>query len=319
MGFCRISGPSPSLETLTLRHFPPEPLLVGIPIDCPTIRSLAIGFSGQFYFWWRDLQPLGCFDSLISRFSFPNLENLKIVGGFTGSVEEHRSITVPDKGEAPVPTPAHATLGCFSRGITSLQLIHTAGNRCLLQHGGDLAWPALRSLTVETPNGLAKSNCLTSFLAIRASLGVPISELRVYPSLGSLALPVDSPPKPLWLCDAPSPALMDGTAGNGFYIDENDARRRHFEHVQPPEVLETWWYTELYERDRDADEWALDEIAEAFQMAGELVRAKGIWRELRREKRLDLKMVRRAAEHRSKIVRSSKRQRSEIREDFYLR
>ncbi|KAJ6479971.1 hypothetical protein C8R47DRAFT_1136529 [Mycena vitilis] len=336
-GFRLIMGPSSPLETLILRGFVPKALPVGIPIDCPTIRSLAISFAMPFYCRrWPHLR-LGGFDSFTNRFSLPNLEYLEILGGFTGSIAEQCSIAVPEVWQAPLfphlrtlrleevgfSPNGLAFIQSFSCGITALQLVYTTGNRCLLEQHEDTAWPALRSLTVETPNGVSDPNCLELFVAMRASLGEPrrISELKVFPAPGGITLPVDSPPEIRWLCDGPSPALMDGTAGNGFYIDEYDARIKDFEHVEPPEDLDSWsWYFDWnHESNWEADERRLqEEIAETFKMAGELVRASGIRRKLRRERRGDHKMVRRGAGRSSRITRL-KRRCADVREDFFFR
>ncbi|KAJ6516819.1 hypothetical protein C8R47DRAFT_1063479 [Mycena vitilis] len=80
---------------------------------------------------------------------------------------------------------------------------------------------------------------LMSFIAMRASLGAQgrrISELTLSPSPGDIALPIDSPPEIRWLCDGPSPALLDDAAGVGFYFVESDMRVRDFE----PKVVRGW-------------------------------------------------------------------------------
>ncbi|KAJ6505807.1 hypothetical protein C8R47DRAFT_1102478 [Mycena vitilis] len=338
-GFRRILGPSSPLETLILRNFLPKVLPVGIPIDCPTIRSLAISFFEPFYHRTSSNRSLGGLDSLTDGFSFPNLDYLEILGGFTGSVAEQRSITIPEEWEAPIfphlrtlhledvgfSPKGLAFIQSFSCGITALQLVYTTGNHCLLeQHGEDTAWPALRSLTVETSNEVSEPNWLESFFSLRASLGARISQLRVFghPSLGSIALPVDLPADICWLCDEPSPTLMDGVAGNGFYIDEYDSRRKDFEHVEPPEEPIPWWCWDYWEIEwarecywEDNQRRLEEEVAEA--LAGDVVRAKGIRRDLRRARRRELKMIRRGAARSSRISRCGRR-RANVCEDFFF-
>jgi hypothetical protein len=66
----------------------------------------------------------------------------------------------------------------------------------------------------------------------------------------------------------------------------------------------------LLEREVEVDK----EIAEAFKMSGELVRTKGVLKELRKKRRRNWKVDRRLNVER----RSSRRQRCDITEDFYF-
>ncbi|KAJ7640354.1 hypothetical protein DFH06DRAFT_1334718 [Mycena polygramma] len=253
--FHRILGPSSPLQTLVIRNLLPNPegLPEIEPIVSPAIRALAISLCAPFYAesCW-DYPTLGGFDSFANRFSFPNLEHLEFLGGFTGSDDEQSNIAVPEEWEAPLfphlrtlrledvgfSADGLAFIQSLSRGITALQLIYTTGNHCLLeQHNEDTSWPALRSVTVETLDGVSDPEWLVSFIAMRASLGAHrrISELTLSPSPGDIALPIDSPPEIRWLCDGPSPALLDNAAGDGFYLDESDMRTRDFEPVVRPE------------------------------------------------------------------------------------
>ncbi|KAJ7922501.1 hypothetical protein B0H13DRAFT_2409473 [Mycena leptocephala] len=207
-----ILGPPSPLRTLVIRNFYPQLTPLTDPIEASTIQSLA---------------------TVTNTFSFPSLEYLEIVGGFTEGIAADRNITVPEEWEAPL-FPHLRTLRLedvgfsrkgltfiqsLSRGITALHLIYTTGNQHLLrERGGDVPWPALRALTVETQDiSTATPEWLALFIAKRASLG-HMADFGVDSPF--LARGVRR------LCDGPSPALMDGFLGYGFYVDEYDMRAK---------------------------------------------------------------------------------------------
>jgi hypothetical protein len=307
------------------------------PIEASTIQSLAVSFSRPFFYrrYYGD-DMLGGFETVTNTFSFPSLEYLEIVGGFTEGIAADRNITVPEEWEAPLFPHLHtlrledvgfgrkglAFIQSLSRGITSLQLIYTTGNQFLLQErGGDAPWPVLRALTVETLTqtqdiSTATPEWLALFITKRASLGPHgrILELTLPSWPEGVSFTIQSPPRVRRLCDGPSPALMDGVPGYGFYVDEYDMRAKDFEHVETPEWRPCgccWtWYENLLEWEVEVDK----EIAEAFKMSGELVRTKGVLKELRKKRRRNWKVDRRLNVER----RSSRRQRCDITEDFYF-
>ncbi|KAJ7623039.1 hypothetical protein DFH06DRAFT_1142825 [Mycena polygramma] len=201
--------------------------------------------------------------------SFANLEYLEILGGFTGSVAEQRSITVPEEWEAPLfphlQTLRLADVGfspnglafiqSFSRGITALQLVYTTGNRCLLQQHAS----RLKRLT-GCPIRIASR--------YSSQCGLLLTHVGVYRTL--LPRGVLHSPSTHRLKSGgsvmESRALMDGTAGNGFYIDEYDARRKDFEYVEPPKEPESWCWALEWDRpwNWDDDQRRLEETAEAL-------------------------------------------------------
>ncbi|KAF7338956.1 hypothetical protein MVEN_01971800 [Mycena venus] len=325
----RILSRSSPLKTLIIRDFYPASLPGAKHIEASTITSLAVSFSTPFYY--RHYQgTLGGFETLSDMFAFPNLEHLEIVGGFTEELCNSGSVTVPEEWEAPlfphlrtlrledVGFSPHglALIQSFSRGIADLRLIYTTGNHCLSeQYHGDTPWPALCSLTVETcDNRVADSKWLRLFLAKRASLGTHLT-LALSPWLAHIPLPTGLRPEIYWLYDGPSPALIDGigrTWNGDFYIDAYDMRPKDFEYVQRPEsppcccCLEWDRELEIDEDLRRVDE----EISEALKLSGELVRTRGMWRELRRRRYQHFKTEKR----RFRVGR--KRERCDLAEDF---
>ncbi|KAJ7856317.1 hypothetical protein B0H13DRAFT_1178165 [Mycena leptocephala] len=330
-----ILGPWSPLRTLIIRNFYPQLTPLADPIEASTIQSLAVSFSRPFFYRrYYEADMLGGFETFTNTFSFPSLEYLEIVGGFTGGIAADRNTTVPEEWEAPLFPHLHTLrledvgfgrkgltfIQSLSRGITALQLIYTTGNQFLLQeHGGDAPWPALRALTVETQTqdiSTVTPEWLALFIAKRASLGPHgrILELTLPSWPEGVSLTVQSPPRVRRLCDGPSPALMDGFPGYGFYVDEYDMRAKDFEHVETPERRSCSCYWTWYE---DLLDWEVEvnkEIAEAFEMSGELVRTKGVLKELKKKRRRNWKVDRRLNVER----RSSRRQRCDITEDFYF-
>jgi hypothetical protein len=330
-----ILGPSSPLRTLVIRNFYPQLPPLADPIEASTIQSLAVSFSTTVFYRHYSYDELGGFETFTNTFSFPSLEYLEIVGGFTGGIAQDRSITVLEEWEAPLfphlctlrledvgfSRKGLAFIQSLSRGITALQLIYTTGNQHLLEErGGDAPWPALRALTVETQIqdiSTATPKWLALFIAKRASLGPHgrILELTLPSWPEGVSLTVEWPPRVRRLCDGPSPAHMDGVPGHGFYVDEYDMRAKDFEHVETPEPQGCACCRSLYEDLLDWEGREVDkEVAEAFEMSGELVRTKGIWRELRKKRRRNWKVDRRLNVER----RSSRRQRCDITEDLYF-
>ncbi|KAJ6568801.1 hypothetical protein B0H19DRAFT_1133972 [Mycena capillaripes] len=316
----RILGALSPLKTLVIRRFHPRVAAMADPINAPTIRSLAISFSEPFYY----SQTEG-FDTVTNYFSFPNLEYLEIVGGFTGETVEDRSIAVSEHWEAPF-FPRLRTLRLedvgfsrnglafihsLSRNITALQLIYTEGNHHLLeQRDDDVAWPALRALTVETRDGSPNPQWLGLYLAIR-----PVLQLTIFPWPSDVTLPVDWAPEIHWFSEGPSVALMDGAVevGPKFYVNKYDMRPDDFEHVEVVSFDQYCCCMNDYLEDKVEEhlEELDDEIAEAFRVGGERIRAKGFWRNLRKECRRDF-VARGVKNKRSK----GRRQRCDIAEDF---
>ncbi|KAJ7447800.1 hypothetical protein B0H11DRAFT_1929549 [Mycena galericulata] len=295
-GLRRIFGPTSTLETMAVRNFYPRAAaMAGDPIDACTIRSFAISFAVPFYYTRiYDLYDLygggyGGFESLTNIFSLPNIEYLEILGGFTGSAAAARNIIVPEDWEAPLfphlltlrledvdfSRRGLAFIQSLSQNITTLHLIHTAGNHHLL--AGNAQWPDLRALVVETQDDSGDPTWLVSFISMRAAIGATITELTI--PLGCWSEDEDAAylvPRIRWQSDGPSPALMDGLPGHAFYIDEFDMRGAAFEHVEAPCSYDDYcseeWSTFFYVL---ADGERLDaEIAEDFKMARARVRAK---------------------------------------------
>ncbi|KAJ7239685.1 hypothetical protein C8J57DRAFT_1528027 [Mycena rebaudengoi] len=207
-----------------------------------------------------------------------------------------------------------AFLQCLSRNITSLQLIYTEGDSHLFQQRGDkAAWSALRALTVETWDGSPNPRWLGQFLAMR-----PILELTIPRWPSGVTLPAKLPPRLHWLNEGPSPALMDGADfGSKFYIDDYDMRAKDF--VEVRELEDDLYYHESWEwRMWQVDSMVADdfeeldaEIAQVFGISAELLRAKGLWRELRKQRRRDFKV------HCERTRRQrSVRRRWDVGEDF---
>ncbi|KAF7340354.1 hypothetical protein MVEN_01954600 [Mycena venus] len=311
-GFRQLFGPSSSLTTLIIRNFPPQYMDNIDPNDCSTIRSFSVSFSKPFYFRpnTSNNAVFGGFETLTDVFSLPNIEHLEILGGFSGGRIEDRHVQVLDEWEAPLfpylqtlrledvsfSRTGFAFIQHFSRNITALQLIYTTRNHNLLTDPE--AWPALRALTIETRVVVAPS-WLVPFVTTRSELGHPLSQLTLPLWEGDMALSLAEcrpPPAIHHQRTGPSPALMDGIYGTGFYIDEYDMRPTDFVHVPYPKVRKCrcceidwsaypeWW---MFETDIERLE---EELAADFKAEGEVVRAKGIWRELRRERRRERKV-----------------------------
>ncbi|KAJ7206899.1 hypothetical protein GGX14DRAFT_567987 [Mycena pura] len=325
--FCQIFGPSSPLKTLVIRRFSPESLPVAQHIEASTVISLAVSFSGPFY----------SFETLTDMFTFPNLETLEIVGGFTVQFCNYSGVTVPEEWEAPL-FPHLRTLRLedlgfslcglshiqsFSRGITDIELVNTTGNHCISeQYSGGCIWPALRALTLDLTletcaEEVAESRWLGPFLAKRASLGADrcILKLKLSPWVAHIALPAEFHPEIHWLCDGPPPGLMDGNTGHDFYIDDYTMRTQDFEPVNPPyppKCCDDFDHYSSYAIDVDEHLRQVDnEIADTFKVTCELVRTKGVWRELRKKMRRGFK-----AERKFKMGR--KRGWRDLMEDFCL-
>jgi hypothetical protein len=119
---------------------------------------------------------------------------------------------------------------------------------------------------------------------------------------------------------------MDGADfGSKFYIDDYDMRPRDFVELEVPEP--DWLLDDPYsDEPLEWRTWQVDwvvadiweqldaEFAQAFDISVELLRAKGLCRELRKQRRRDFK-VRRERTRRQKSVR----QRWDVGEDFSVR
>ncbi|KAJ7821682.1 hypothetical protein B0H14DRAFT_2599053 [Mycena olivaceomarginata] len=309
--FRRILGGSSLLETLVIRGFYPEIAPVGDPLDVPTIKSLAVSFKVPFYYRNYYSADTGGFDTFTNAFSLPNLEYLEILGGFTGASEEEHGIIVPEEWEmlALVATAWHSFNVSAATSPPCSSSIPGGNSHLLQQRGDEVAWPALRALTVETRDGSPNPRWLGQFLAVR-----PILELTIPRWPSGVTLPAKSPPKLRWLNEGPSPALMDGADfGSKFYIDDYDMRPRDFVELEVPEPdwLEDYLY---YDEPWEWRMWQVDwmmadiyeqldaELAQVFGDSVELLRAKGLCRELRKQRRKDSK-VRRERTRRQKSVR----------------
>ncbi|KAJ7174095.1 hypothetical protein C8R43DRAFT_977064 [Mycena crocata] len=342
--FRRIFGPSSTITTLILRDFypislhPVSALDLG-PINACTIRSFAVSFNLPFYHRYTYFPLTDGFESLTSVFSFPNLESLEVLGGFSGARAEALAMRVPEEWEmSPFPhlrtlrledvgfsAMGVAFIQSFSRSISRLELIHTTGNHHLLSAG---LWPELRGLTVETRSGrsgTSDTQWLTSFIAMRVLTVSPIQDLVLSPWLlgpNASQIVVDPPPQIRWLHSAPSPALIDGAATQAeFYIDEYDGRAVDFAYVPAPRagcfcgcdysVCSDWYGYGEWNLERDLEQTDAA-IEEDFKRAAEVVRAKGVWWDARREKRRDGKV-------RGKRVRFlKKRPRCSVESDFWV-
>ncbi|KAJ7473965.1 hypothetical protein FB451DRAFT_1247525 [Mycena latifolia] len=339
----QIFGPASNITTLVIREFYPRLVSSWDPIDASTVRSFAVGFSTPFYYDYRYYGgTLGGLETITDAFVMPNLEHLEIIGGFTGVPAEDVHIHVPAEWEAPL-FPSLRTLRLedvgfsraglaliqsLSRGITSLELIHTTGNHHLLSMCEQ--WPTLHTLTVETLEEGEEPDWLAPFLATRAALGenMRILELTLMPPLDDHSLALQPAPVVRWLA-GPSPALIDGVSGHGFCMDEVDGRAVDFEHIEDWECRCGCEYRDcdcdsFYERDWyhgwrwDGDlERLLADIAEEFKMAGELVRSKGMWREARKQRRREFK-AERVGRQLKVGLRAFKHRPYDLRPDFWV-
>ncbi|KAJ6568808.1 hypothetical protein B0H19DRAFT_1133981 [Mycena capillaripes] len=325
----QILGASSPLRTLVIRNFYPEIAAADDPINAPTIRSLAISFTTPFFHG----NYYGGFNAFTNAFSFPNLEYLEIIGGFSGTLEQDSEITVPEEWHAPL-FPHLRTLRLehvgfgrnglafiqsLSSNITALHLIYTTGNERLLeQRGDDIAWPALRVLTVQPLRRDPNPRWLGLFLGLRSRL-----DLTIPPWLSGVTLPAESPHKLHWLSQGPSLGLMDGVDERGpkFYIDDYYLRANDFEKIEMPKLGSKakcrgcWRGSHEQELEESLDRLE-EEIAEAFRVGLELVRTKSHWRESRKERQRDFKV--RGAGNKSSKRRSVRHQRCDFAKDFSL-
>ncbi|KAJ7135104.1 hypothetical protein C8R46DRAFT_1201604 [Mycena filopes] len=304
--FGHLLGTSSTLTTLVLRDvYPPHTRIPGeTPIIAATIRSLSIRFHRMFA-WCSQVGH--AFDSVTSKFLFPNLESLEIVDGFSGDDKEDKFIKVPEPWEAPLfphlRTLRLETLGfsrkglaliqSFSPDITHLELIHITNNHELLLERTPLqAWPALRTITFEeTKRGAAK--WISVLLSARAYIGhKPLEELTI-PQWGSISfyLPNGTWPEVNFQYDGPSSGLTESAFGCGTssYLDYGSLRGMDFEKLWDVrrEYYDDWdvggpgrWQ---YDEDPDAERLEA-EIEEALRMEGALVREKSMLRASRRHK-----------------------------------
>ncbi|KAJ6630248.1 hypothetical protein B0H10DRAFT_978602 [Mycena sp. CBHHK59/15] len=275
-GLRQLLSPSSPLTTLVIRNFLPK--VLDMPEGCietPTIRSLAVDIRAPFHYQY--ISSSG-FEAFMQAFTMPNLEYLEIVGGFTGSDAEEACIRVPADWEAPT----YGRSVWKNRNITRLLLIYTTGNKHLLSpSGADAPWPFLRSLTIETCSRIVDPGWLSSFFAMRAGLGADMRIYNLTLSSRSAGVSLPSPvPEIRWLRDGPS----HGCSGeHGFFMDDFDMREKDFEYVEPPA-----WFLSCGYSDCDWGLWyyeSMAEIAEEFKITGELVRARGVVKEKRRQRR----------------------------------
>ncbi|KAJ7726578.1 hypothetical protein DFH07DRAFT_1000830 [Mycena maculata] len=310
--FGQLFGPTSTLRTLVIRNFYPTPISLPHPIDASTIRSFAVSFSVPFYYegyWDHGYTSSRGFDTLTDVFNLPNLDQLELMGGFTGLDVEDDAIHLPAPWESPLfphlrtlrleevgfGRTGLALIHSFGPGITALELIYTTRNEHLL--AADMQWPALRALTIEAQDGLSAPAWLAAFVALRAAHDMPITALtlRLSPANHALILMLEPAPTICWLWDGPSPALLDNVSHRGFYVDDVDGHVTDFEHVDGPcgcscgcedEYSDCNWREWNLEQDAER----LDkEIDEHWKIAGDLARRKGLWREMRKVRRGDFK------------------------------
>ncbi|KAJ7787345.1 hypothetical protein B0H14DRAFT_3893152 [Mycena olivaceomarginata] len=310
----KILGPASRLKTLIVRNLDYTHRVAGRPIEVSTITSLVS--MSDYYIGDYTFMTIGCF---IESFAFPNLEYLEINGHFAAAIPENwvqaplfPHLRVLRLEGCELYRNGLAFIHSFSQTITALELISTTGNHNLIPVSphGDIAWPTVCSLTVEQADGLTYPKWLAEFLAMRASLGARISTLVRAPWAKCDALPATFPQDIRWLPDFPRPALADGVAGDGFYVDSHGMGQDFECETARSGSDHTYARSDSY--DRLASEWreANDErVAHAFKGASEFVRAKGMCRQSKRDRHRDLK-----AERRSKMRR--KHQRCDITEDF---
>ncbi|KAJ7159754.1 hypothetical protein C8R46DRAFT_1287356 [Mycena filopes] len=260
--FLHMLGSTPALTTLVLRGFygfyGPHTLDHDKPhIIARSIRSLSIRFGRNFWCNKHGMYKLNL-DTLTSRISFPNLESLEIVGGFSGNDDEEKYLRVPEPWEASPFGPHLRTLRLesvgfsrrglaqiqsFSPDITCLHLIHITWNPHFIAQGSaNDAWPALRALTVE-PTGDYAPQWVAAFLATRAVHPQRrIAELTLSPWERGIALdgvPPDSQPVIYLQHNGPSSGLADSAfGGTTFYLDPNSMRALDFEDLR--DVSREW-------------------------------------------------------------------------------
>ncbi|KAF7345136.1 F-box domain-containing protein [Mycena sanguinolenta] len=310
-----ILGSSSPLRTLIMRTFSAAMNLLSAPIEATTITSLAVSFASD------NFSSSGNFSDLTRAFSFPSLQYLEIVGGSLTMSNEYRTL-FPDlhtlRLEGIDFTPIGlASIQSFSHGITTLELICTTNNHHLLGPRTNQGWPALDSFTVCTD--AIRPWWLPQFLAMRAATNA-VSTMMLSPWMERFTLPHDmQDPEIRWLRDGFSRGLMDGISrGHDFYIDEHGMRIKDFEYVEVPELPLCFlcaieldrvdWRSDVDEDARQTDE----AITEVFKMTSEVVRARGVGRELKKKK-----LQKRGVGH-SKISAKRKSHRYDCAEDFSL-
>ncbi|KAJ6487167.1 hypothetical protein C8R47DRAFT_517081 [Mycena vitilis] len=330
--FRQLLGPLSHLTTLIIRRFRDSEWYYHWympdkrPIDCSTIKSFVIDFYEHLVRQHRypgipPSQGPPAFKPLTDIFSLPNLEHLEILGGFSGSSGENDHIPLPEEWEAPLfpylrtlrledvglSCRGLALIQSLSQNITVLQLVYTNGENHLLTNPA--AWPALRELTVETAAGVVNLEWLAPYVVKRAALGMPLSDITLPPwvkrrnIVSRLMVLADVAPIIHWQRPGPSPALMDGLCGQGFYIDKYDMRAVNFDHVpwakEPIPYHDSEWYDVFAERaeERIAVESELleEEIEWDLKMRGDVPRSNGMRRKLARKRRRRSKIGSRTA------------------------
>ncbi|KAJ7163231.1 hypothetical protein C8R46DRAFT_1102660, partial [Mycena filopes] len=286
--FQHLLASSAVLSTLVLRDFRArERIAAEVPIIAASVRSLSIRFERSTY-WWDTHDHNTTFNSLNSRFFFPNLESLELVDGFLGRNVEW-FLPVPEPWETPLFGPHLRTLRLeklgfsrkglaliqsFSPDITHLELIHITRNAHLLARSeASDPWPALRSLTVEATGNFAP-RWVVAFLAVRAAIPQRrIEELALSP--WERGITMDGGPWPAlhWQRGGPSAGLTEAAFGVGkFYLDDSSMRLVDFEDLWDM----TWDASSLYPSELfDDDSDVMEEvIKERFRMTARLIRSK---------------------------------------------
>ncbi|KAJ7135098.1 hypothetical protein C8R46DRAFT_1362237 [Mycena filopes] len=326
--FRHLLSPSSTLTTLVLRdvysshtRMPKE-----TPVIAATIRTLSIRFHRVFASWNRHVGE--AFDFVTSKFSFPNLESLEMVDGFSGHDKEDDFIKVPEPWETPLfprlRTLRLETLGFSRKGlaliqsvspdISHLELIHITNNpELLLERSSLQAWPALRTVTFEDTKRHA-DEFIAVFLAARVYVGhKPLEELTV-PPWDSLALCLPWP-KTTFQYDGPSSGLTESAFGCGTssYLDYGSLRGMDFETLwdcREEYDDSEFWGPPGWEWDDDTDSARLEaEIEECLRMEGALVREKSMLRASRRHKPKQVTQERKP---------KARRRHYDLREDFCI-
>ncbi|KAK7007824.1 hypothetical protein R3P38DRAFT_3026309 [Favolaschia claudopus] len=273
---CSFLGPlSPLKKLVEFSSYSRFPIITQ-RFDACTITTLSISFrSIQF-----DSTQLE-FITFINTFNLSKLEQLELTCAFIdGNYPKNLAL-----------------IQSLSQEITTLQLIHTSGNKHLLtplrQDGG---WPSLSSLTVETYDD---PSWLPPFLAARSG----ISTLTISPALLPIAQCITSPLGPNSTLDlrilfnGPSSSFAEfaSPAHTGrFYYDDDHLGISDFEYTEVPFIISsrsfihpTYWYGDGYSSYRDKLE-ENQEITEDWyagnfsKIVAELARTKGALREKKR-------------------------------------